>query len=170
MYQPQHFRIEELVPPDMHTRWRHAPQRLLMLFDIAALQTLDALRRRYGPIIINNWHAGGAFSLSGWRPWNSTEGAALSQHKMGRAFDCKFLRVTADEVREELMRTPHAPVFSAIRRIEAFEGMSWFHFDTGNHDTTEKGILVMGDGIHPVPPQTRAQPMQESPATLGGNA
>ncbi len=149
MYTTRHFDIAELVPPDLHRQWHHAPERLFMLFDITALRTLDALRDRYGPIVVNNWHAGGSFRLSGWRPWDCAEGAALSQHKTGRAFDCKFTRVHAEEVREDLARTPDTAPFMDIRRVESFGGMQWFHFDTGNHAREQAGVLVVGRGATP---------------------
>ena len=149
MYMTEYFRIEELVPPEIHAAWKQAPQRLFMLFDLDALRTLDNLRRRYGPIIVNNWHKDGNFRHSGWRPWDCKEGAALSQHKLGRAFDCKFTQASAEEVRQDLARMPFSPAFSAIRRIEAFEGMTWFHFDTGNHNRETDGILVVGNGSTP---------------------
>jgi hypothetical protein len=156
MYTPVHFRIEELVPPDMHARWRHAPHKLFMLFDMDALRTLDALRHRYGPIVVNNWHTGGQFRNSGWRAWDCPEGAALSQHKLGRAFDCKFTRISAAKVRQDMEREPEAPCFAAIRRIEAFDGMSWFHFDTGNHDREGMGVLVVGGPSGKAKPVVRA--------------
>lgn len=149
MYSTQYFRPEELVPPEIHARWQHAPHKLFMLFDITALKTIDALRRRYGPLVVNNWHQGGSFRNSGWRSWDCPEGASLSQHKLGRAFDCKFSRISAEEVRHDLTRRPQDTEFTAIRRIEAFDGMSWFHFDTGNHDREKQGILVVGNNHNP---------------------
>ena len=143
MYQTEFFAIQELVPEQQYSLYQKHPEKLFMLFDVAALRTLDALRRRYGSIVVNNWHAGGAFHNSGWRPWECSEGAALSQHKFGRAFDCKFVQVTAEEVRRDLVAAPEREEFSLIHRIEAFDGMSWFHFDTGNH-RREYGIAMFG--------------------------
>ncbi len=164
MYIPRYFRIEELVPPAMHEAWKHAPNTLFMLFDTDALRSLDALRHRYGPIAVNTWAQGGPFRYSGWRPWDCSEGAALSQHKLGRAFDCKFHKVTAEEVRHDLACRPADEAFTRIRRVEAFPGMSWFHFDTGNHDREAQGIFVMGaPRSQPIPPfasSTGAAPCQ----------
>ncbi|MGX7949599.1 peptidase M15 [Oleidesulfovibrio alaskensis] len=148
-YTPRHFRIEELVPPQMAAHSRAAVRRnLLMLFDMDALRTLDLLRRRYGPVTVNTWHAGGNRTLSGWRPWDCATGAALSQHKYGRAFDCLFRDATPQEVRHDLLLRPDDEEFRAIRRIEAFEGMNWFHFDTGNHDRQGHGIAVVRGNTH----------------------
>ncbi|MFV0421105.1 peptidase M15 [Oleidesulfovibrio sp.] len=143
-YTPKHFQIEELVPPQMLHNATAAPRKLFMLFDIHALQALDALRRRYGPTTVNTGHLGGDRSLSGWRPFDCSTGAPLSQHKFGRAFDCLFRDATPQEVRCDLMARPDDEEFARIRRIEAFEGMSWFHFDTGNHARETCGIAVVG--------------------------
>jgi hypothetical protein len=84
------------------------------------------LRRRYGPTVVNNWHQGGAFSESGLRTMETGTGAALSQHKFGRAFDCKFRNVTPAEVWADLQATPNLSCFEHIQRIEAGAGMTWF--------------------------------------------
>ena len=144
MYTAKHFTLEELVPPEIFTHWEQRQYLLWMLFDIEALQTLDLLRARYGPCTVNDWRWGGSFQFSGWRPWTCPEGAKLSQHKFGRAFDCKFQRVSAEEVREDVIRSQGDEAFAFIHRIEAFDGMGWFHFDTGNHRRAERGIQVVG--------------------------
>lgn len=144
MYVPRHFAVSELVPPEIFAEWKASPESLLYIFDVGALQTLDGLRDRYGPLVVNNWHQGGAFRYSGWRPFACTEGAPLSQHKFGRAFDCKFRFVTADEVREDIFTTPDDSPFFRIRRVEVFEGMSWFHFDMGNHLRESLGVHSIG--------------------------
>lgn len=145
-YIPKHFRIEELVPPHMVQQASRAPEQLFILFDVYALQTLEALRHRYGPVTINNWHMGGSRSLSGWRPFDCSTGAPLSQHKFGRAFDCLFRDATPKEVRYDIINRQDDAAFAHINRIEAFEGMNWFHFDTGNHMRNTNGIAIIGGG------------------------
>lgn len=146
MYIPRHFRVEELVWPEFHAEHRHRGRALFMAFDARALLTLDRLRERYGPLVVNDWLWGGEFRLSGLRPLGSGVGAALSQHVFGRAFDCKFRQAAAPEVRAELLagrlRGP-GQVFEHVTRVEDFPGMGWFHFDTGNHDAARDGILVV---------------------------
>jgi len=52
-------------------------------------------------VVINNWHTGGARKESGFRIPTKT-GAYLSQHKQGRAFDCKVYIIFKDGERKEL--------------------------------------------------------------------
>lgn len=152
MYIPRFFSIEELVHPDVYEKHKERGDRLFMAFDPRALITLDRLRDRYGPTLVNTWHMGGEFQLSGLRPMDSGTGVSLSQHIFGRAFDCKFKYVTAQEVRSDMRdvgcMSPQSEdlpkAFQYIARIEDFPNMNWFHFDTGNHDFIAKGVKVFG--------------------------
>lgn len=150
LYDLRYYSIHELVPPELY---RAYGDRAMYMFDINALITIDLLRSHYGSCTINNWFWGGDYKNSGFRLWNCPEGARLSQHKFGRAFDCKFKNVSADEVREDMRKSgcfeskPKQDIpfrFHKIRRIEAFEGMSWFHFDVAPV-VLSSGILVIGD-------------------------
>lgn len=146
MYVTKFFRIEELVSPEFFQEYKARGEVMFMAFDARALATLDRLRARFGPVTVNDWLWGGQFRLSGLRPLGSGVGAALSQHVFGRAFDCKFRQARAAEVRAELLagklRGP-GEAFEFITRIEDFPGMSWFHFDTGNHDPAQGGVRVV---------------------------
>lgn len=150
MYECKYFRIEELVPQDLFEQYRDKQHRLWQLFDVRALMTLDALRDRLGSITVNNWFWGGRRIFSGWRPFDCPEGAALSQHKWGRGFDCKFKEHSAQSVRKELYQADGSgrqfgmPHFANITCIEDFPGMSWFHFDVRNHDVGNLGLMVVG--------------------------
>lgn len=143
MFTPKYFRIEELVGPSFYEANKGRGALMFMAFDTLALVTLDALRRRYGPVVVNNWHQGGAFSESGLRTLDTGTGAALSQHKFGRAFDCKFRNVAPAEVWADLQATPNLSCFEHVQRIEAGAGMTWFHFDTGGHDRYDMAIQVV---------------------------
>lgn len=154
IYIPEFFALHELVGPEFHAQNVSRGNQAFMAFDPYALMTLDALRRAYGPIVVNNWRAGGQFKESGLREMGTGTGAALSQHKFGRAFDCKFSRTTAAQVRADMRAagcfsasTPRDAIpeaFKYITRIEEFDGMSWFHFDTGNWDVLKSGVRVVG--------------------------
>lgn len=159
-YIPKHFSIEELLPPPnflplpLRLEFQREPQKLFRLFDYRVLVTLDRLRVRYGVCTVNNWQLFTAkewadfstymFRFSGWRPFDCEEGAALSEHKLFRAFDCKFRYNTPSDVWDEMLANPNAPEFEFIQRIEAFSGMTWFHFDTGQHERYGKAIKVLG--------------------------
>ena len=121
-----HFKIEELVDKATFEYWQHNPSVLWGLFDDRALATLVALRRRFGPCSINDWYWGGSYQYSGFRPPHCSIGAELSQHKFGRAFDCKFANYSAEEVRDYVLNHPEE--FPYITHIEG--DVDWFHFDT----------------------------------------
>lgn len=161
VYVPRYFRIEELLPPPVllpesyATVYRSNKNVLFRLFDYRILITLDRLRERYGACSINNWHvyedhewqkgAPHMFRFSGWRPLDCSEGAMLSEHKQFRAMDCKFKTVTPDELWDEMLTDVNAPQFEFMQRIEAFGGMSWFHFDIGQHARYGKSVCVLSN-------------------------
>lgn len=111
------------------------------LLDVRLLKTLDDLRERYGMVIVNTWHSPllqkhyGYRDQSGFR--NRHHYASVpdylkshSQHKYGRAADCKFgdKSVSAAQVRKDILDNPDW--FPLITAIE--DGVSWLHFDVRN--------------------------------------
>lgn len=150
VYECRHFRIEELVTPELFEQFKDNQPMLWQFLDVRALMTLDGLRERFGPVTVNNWLWGGDFTLSGLRPWDTTVGAPFSQHKFGRGFDAKFKTVSAHEVRKELFQADALgrqfgmPHFAHITCVEDFPGMTWFHFDVRNHDVGNLGLMVVG--------------------------
>lgn len=120
------FQIYELVPKALYEHFKSSPHILWGMFDEKALTTLVALRQKFGPLTINDWYWGGNFQYSGFRPFNCTVGADLSQHKLGNAFDCKFKETTAQAVRDYIKDHPFE--FEHITHIEG--DVDWFHFDT----------------------------------------
>ncbi|WP_290925026.1 hypothetical protein [Halodesulfovibrio sp.] len=162
-YIPKHFAIEELLPPPVflpdafRKAYQQSREKLFRLFDYRVLVTLDRLRERYGVCTVNNWHFFDAsawndlsvhmFRFSGWRPFDCPEGVELSEHKFFRAMDCKFKHTTPPEIWAELRKNKNAPEFEFIQRIEAFEGMSWFHFDMGQHGRYDKAVKVLSGKV-----------------------
>ena len=138
MYKCKHFKIEELVDEGTYLLYKehygeqHFETFLWLLFDQTLLMAIDDLRDKHGSCNINNWHLGGDFSWSGLRtpesPWYS-EG---SMHSVGKAFDLKFARATADEVRACLRSKAPA----GITRVEL--GTTWVHIDSAE---TGKGYV-----------------------------
>ena len=136
-YTPKSFGLHELVPPDVfHARGLRAWE----LLDARALVTLQALRDALGPIIVNDWRIGGTFTESGLRSFKSATGAQDSQHKFGRAFDCKLRGVTPHEA--HLYVLAHAAEFPLLTTIENPDATpTWFHFDVRNHQ--REGIWLV---------------------------
>lgn len=126
MYICKHFDIRELVPPQVY---KDRGDKAWELFDERMLITLDSLRDRFGPAIVNNWHYGGKRKWSGLRTNESPYGSAYSQHRFGRAADVIFSNHSAEAVREAVLveRSEHFPFVHSIEL-----GVSWFHFDVRN--------------------------------------
>lgn len=141
-WQPKHFILEELVPPDLHAA--HPGRVLWGLLDPRLLWTIDALRERYGPLVCNDWASGGRFRYRGLRPSDCAEGAALSDHRFGRAVDLAPRRATAEEVRADIRAAPDSEPFQHITVVE--EGVSWLHIGFRNHQRDRDGILWIAKG------------------------
>jgi hypothetical protein len=124
LYKPVHFKIWELVPPELI----NLPEDYLWgLFDENILIVIDRLRSCLGkPITINNWKSGGQFSLRGFRPKNCTIGAINSPHKQGKGIDFDVKGMTAKEVRDFIMKRQDQ--FPEITRME--DKVTWVHIDT----------------------------------------
>ena len=137
IYKCKYFHLVELLPRDFYNKHIHAYRGLLWyVFDRRVLITLDRLRERYGITYMNMWRWNkDGNQRCGYRPQEMTFGAALSQHRFGRAGDLSFGSVTADEVRADLSNNPDNKAFEFITAIEdgAF-APTWFHFDCRNYE------------------------------------
>lgn len=135
-YRPRSFVLQELVAPTIYDR---LGEDAWDLFNENALRALQALRDRFGPIVVNDWHRGGTFRESGLREMNTTTGAVKSAHKRGEAFDCKPTQMLSREMNDYIVT--HPDEFRLIRRVENKQYTpSWMHFDVVTHDG--KGIKV----------------------------
>jgi hypothetical protein len=133
----KHFTIHELVDP-----WFLDPKggvfteaECWAMLNPLALTALDALRDRFGPILVN----GRGYTESGLRRRDTATGAKYSQHKEGAAFDCKFLAdgITPRKVFNVIVGEHEWAYSIGIRRVEdiQFTGRTsppyfgWLHFD-----------------------------------------
>lgn len=139
-YRPSHFTLAELVPPELLAA--HPEDVLWGLLEPRMLWTLDALRERFGPIACNDWRSGGHNRYRGLRPHDCTTGAALSDHKFGRAADLVPLRAGVDEVRAAIRAEPDRETFKHITVVE--EDVPWLHLGFRNRDRDRLGVLWVG--------------------------
>lgn len=145
-YIPKYFQPHELVPPDIYSELAGDPVKICRLFDNRALITLDRLRERYGQITVNNWLWDGERTESGLRNPKTAIGARWSDHKFGRAFDCLFKKITAEQVRLDILADPFHPDFELITCLEmtvSGKPITWLHFATRNWDKAANGILQL---------------------------
>lgn len=133
-YRPKFFALEELVDPDT---FKALGARAWLVLDPRALATLDQLRATFGACTVNTWNSGGALKFRGFRPPACKVGAAYSQHRFGRAFDCDVSNLAAEDVREHILANPDD--FPYLTTLEA--RVSWLHFDVRDHGG--KGIKLV---------------------------
>lgn len=137
-YLPKHFKVEELVPPDIAKSleaWR-----IWLLFDARILWTLDAIRDLYGrPITVNNWTTGGNLTLRGWRPAdaNLVPGVTVDQHKYGRAVDFNIDGVDPKKFCDDVLKITSQYEYNFITGLEL--GKTWNHIDCRNFDKRNNG-------------------------------
>ena len=129
------FVTQEFVPPEV---FKERGESAMQLLDSRIVATAYALRKKFGPMVINNWHIGGEFTLRGFRPADTNTGAKWSQHKFGRAIDCHFTKVSVEEVRLYILAYPAE--FPYITCVEL--GVTWLHFDSRNHTLKQQIMTV----------------------------
>ena len=136
MYEPKHFFVKELVPPDI---FNQRGEQSIQLIDERVLITLDKLGRDW------MFSDEGRYTQSGLRTPDSDVYSPTSQHTFGRAMDCKFKEYSGEEIRQHVIE--NKALFPYITFIE--DDVSWFHFDVRNCEritlwspNTNKATLV----------------------------
>jgi hypothetical protein len=124
------------------------------LVDERILWTMDAVRDRYGTIIMNDYLWGGNNQYRGYRPpielLHKTDycrknivrtkfSSLTSQHCNGRAADSKSRKVTAEEVRADIRKNPDARIWRFVTTVE--DNISWLHLDCRNWNRNASGIM-----------------------------
>jgi len=143
IYIPTHFAVHEYVDPRTFTRFGN---NAIMFMDPRVLYTIDRIRERYGkPTYINTYklkkYRGKYLSYRGFRPATYNGGADYSQHRHGRAIDLNVVEVTAEQIRQDILKNPWHEDFKYITCIEA--DVDWLHFDVRAHDKNRYGILIV---------------------------
>lgn len=131
MYKPQYFEPHELVPQHIYEKYGSLS---LQFMDDRILMVADALRKRYGPVTLNNYYWGGNRQWQGLRTNLSPDYSPTSQHSFGRAIDARFKNHTAEEVRDDLrdfgigiLKLPNH-----ISTLTIEDDVSWLHVDCRN--------------------------------------
>jgi hypothetical protein len=139
-YRPKYFILQELVPPRLFEQVRH--QTLWGLLDARMLWTMDALRKIYGTLVCNTWNWGGHITLRGLRPFDTSTGAAHSDHKYGRAVDLVPVHTTAEAIRADILADERSggknPAYQWITVVET--DIPWLHLGFRNRDRASAGI------------------------------
>lgn len=102
VYIPKNFQSHEFLPPEIHKVFEDRGYKFM---DNRILWTMDAIREYFGkPVYVNNWYWGGDSIARGLRQFDSPVGAALSQHKFGRACDFTVKDVDSEIVRQTILK------------------------------------------------------------------
>lgn len=137
-YEPKHFGIKELVPPEVYTA---LGDKSLLLLEPRMLQMIDGIREFFGkPVTINNWSSGGQFKNRCFRPADAGVGAQWSQHKFGRAADMDIQGYTAEQARAAILEHQKDPLLVHISVIE--KDVNWLHVDCRNVKSDSGIVLV----------------------------
>lgn len=137
-YVPEYFTLNELVPSYIFELVR--PSVLWNIFDDRILITADRLRKRYGKLLANTWAWNGRHQHRGYRPQACSIGSVYSQHRFGRALDLEPIDVTAEEIRQDMLKEPADMEFEYITAIEL--GVPWLHIDCRSHFKAVHGMLT----------------------------
>jgi len=133
------FDIRELVPPSI---WERFGQKSVWFVRPGVIELAQFYREFFdSPVRINDWHYGGDLTMRGFRPPSSGVGAELSQHRFGNAFDCDIEGLTADEVREAILKHESAFMEAGLTTLESGAyAPTWVHSDLR---TTNKDQITM---------------------------
>lgn len=131
----ENFTIQEFVPKEVYQKWGNNS---IWFIDPVIIQVAQALRDEFGPVIIN----GGSYNYSGFRPADCSVGAKLSQHRFGRAIDCKFKNITPQKAYTEILVNQKHWMESGITTMENIaKTTSWLHVDCRTTNMNE--ILIV---------------------------
>lgn len=132
-YKCIHFKLEEILPPKLYESlkttnklsdgYKYFPEKSLMM--------IDNLRMFFNrKVTINTWITKGQFSFRGLRTPDSSDYSATSQHSIGFAFDFDVEGLTAEQVRQEIIKNKNNKLLLNIGGLEL--GTGWVHIDARN--------------------------------------
>lgn len=120
----KYFEDNELLPPESLA----AGKTVAELIDPKLLVVLDAIRETYGPTIVNGTFRGHKYVNSGYRSPKCKEGAPKSQHRLGKAADCKFANHTVQEVYADILKNEQKWLALGLTTLENINATpSWLH-------------------------------------------
>jgi len=131
MYIPKYFKAHELVPKEVYNLFIDETM-IFGIFDENALRILDLIREwANAGLTVNNWFWNGNRNECGFRPHNTTTGAAKSAHKYGKGFDVVSPKLTTAQLWALIDKNASKlPCKIRIEKTSDGKPISWLHFDT----------------------------------------
>ena len=121
------FDLREYLHPDV---WNQFGASSIWFLDPRLYTINQCLRDRHGQVTINDWLWEGSFVDSGFNLYRKI-GADYSQHKFGKATDSKFKNISADEVREDILKHQRFWLEMGLTTLESADyAPTWVHLDT----------------------------------------
>lgn len=123
----KNFKLVELVPRSIYEKYG---KNSIWFVRYKLISGIQILRENLGkPCTINNWHVGGDFQYSGYRPRDCNIGADDSQHRGWNAYDLKFDGLESLEVQEWIRKNfKSKELFKHFTTIENGT-IGWTHVD-----------------------------------------
>ena len=136
----KNFILQEFVSKAIFEKWG---AKSLWFVDERIIFLAQFLRDHFAcPIIINDWVRGGTFHFRGYRSPEAATGAALSQHKFGRAIDINVSGISPQLVYAEIKKMEGVFKTAGLSAMEHFEDTpTWTHLDI--RQTNLKSILII---------------------------
>jgi len=123
----KHFSIKELIDPETYGQIGDRSEGII---DPRLIETIEAIREKFGRTTINTWEFGGRFEYSGYRPCSYKKGAKYSSHRFGNTADLKFPDVAPIVVQQHIIANPDDFPY-VIRMEDAEVTKTWLHVETG---------------------------------------
>lgn len=142
-----YFRMEEFVPPLIYNKILKSKNPLATFYTYVNPQIISIAtftRELFGkPLIVNNWHTGGTYTLRGYRPSNTKIGAKFSMHKLGKAFDFDVVGLPDSDVKAFIMKNQESFYKAGVRRMEsALDAPTWTHLDIKEVEGYENKLYI----------------------------
>ena len=131
IYNPQHFLIEEFMPPDLVAKFPE--NKLWRLLDARLLWTADRLKERYemvGAMSVNTYLWGGPRKWSGFRSPGSPHYSLTSGHSHGVALDAVFRNTEVSKIQDDIQYGRFPDDFQYITELEL--DVNWLHISVRN--------------------------------------
>ena len=124
----------ELVPKAYYRNNEGYASAFQRVMDQGIVQAGQWFIERWGTTYLNDWYWGGGNDSRGWRPADDPDGAALSQHKFGRALDGSPESASPVEVHVDIINNPQLYLDAGITTFETvWLTPSWVHMDNRWH-------------------------------------
>lgn len=125
----------ELLPKSFHNNYGRSDRAVLRLMDARIVMAQQWLINRFGSMYMNNWYWGGDKQERGFRPFNSSVGAMLSQHKYGRAIDSVPKKVTIQDIHSDILQFEQSYIEAGFTCFECiWDAPTWIHGDCRWHN------------------------------------